>query len=79
MSSSLNNVKTLFNGLFYAPERYDLSSVGRMKFNRRAYPDQIDDKAAEWMKSFYERVGKRDTEGESTLSNEDILAVIGIL
>ncbi len=50
-----------------------------MKFNRRAYPDQIDDKAAEWMKSFYERVGKRDTEGESTLSNEDILAVIGIL
>ena len=72
-------VKTLFNGLFYAPERYDLSSVGRMKFNRRAYPDQIDDKAAEWMKSFYERVGKRDTEGESTLSNEDILAVIGIL
>ncbi len=72
-------VKTLFNGLFYAPERYDLSSVGRMKFNRRAYPDQIDEKAAEWMKNFYARVGKRDSEGESTLSNEDILAVIGIL
>jgi DNA-directed RNA polymerase subunit beta len=28
-------VKTLFNGLFYSPERYDLSAVGRMKFNRR--------------------------------------------
>ncbi len=28
-------VKALFNGLFYAPERYDLSAVGRMKFNRR--------------------------------------------
>ena len=28
-------VKALFNGLFYAPERYDLSVVGRMKFNRR--------------------------------------------
>jgi len=28
-------VKSLFNGLFYAPERYDLSVVGRMKFNRR--------------------------------------------
>jgi DNA-directed RNA polymerase subunit beta len=28
-------VKTLFNGLFFAEERYDLSAVGRMKFNRR--------------------------------------------
>ena len=28
-------VKALFNGLFYTPERYDLSAVGRMKFNRR--------------------------------------------
>ena len=28
-------VKSLFNGLFFAEERYDLSAVGRMKFNRR--------------------------------------------
>lgn len=28
-------VKTLFSGLFYSSERYDLSVVGRMKFNRR--------------------------------------------
>jgi DNA-directed RNA polymerase subunit beta len=28
-------VETLFNGLFYSEERYDLSVVGRMKFNRR--------------------------------------------
>jgi DNA-directed RNA polymerase subunit beta len=28
-------VEILFNGLFYADERYDLSGVGRMKFNRR--------------------------------------------
>ena len=28
-------VKVLFSGLFYSPERYDLSVVGRMKFNRR--------------------------------------------
>jgi len=27
--------ETLFNNLFFAPERYDLSTVGRMKFNRR--------------------------------------------
>jgi len=28
-------VESLFNGLFYSEERYDLSAVGRMKFNRR--------------------------------------------
>ncbi|MDR1849719.1 MAG: hypothetical protein LBQ75_06750, partial [Zoogloeaceae bacterium] len=28
-------VEILFNGLFYASERYDLTDVGRMKFNRR--------------------------------------------
>ncbi|GJL73353.1 MAG: DNA-directed RNA polymerase subunit beta [Nitrosomonas sp.] len=28
-------VKSLFGGLFYSSERYDLSVVGRMKFNRR--------------------------------------------
>src|SRR3546814_1444528 len=27
--------ETLFNNLFFSPERYDLSAVGRMKFNRR--------------------------------------------
>ena len=27
--------ENLFNNLFFTPERYDLSSVGRMKFNRR--------------------------------------------
>jgi DNA-directed RNA polymerase subunit beta len=72
-------VKTLFNGLFYAPERYDLSAVGRMKFNRRAYPDQVEEKTAEWLKNFYALVGKRGPEGGGTLGNEDIIAVIGIL
>jgi len=52
-------VRTLFNGLFFAEERYDLSAVGRMKFNRR--------------------VGREELTGASTLSNEDIVAVIRIL
>lgn len=33
--------ETLFNNLFFAEERYDLSSVGRMKFNRRVGRDEI--------------------------------------
>ena len=32
--------QTLFNNLFFSSDRYDLSSVGRMKFNRRVgHPD----------------------------------------
>ena len=34
-------VEVLFNGLFYADERYDLSDVGRMKFNRRLGRDAV--------------------------------------
>ena len=53
-------VESLFNGLFYSPERYDLSAVGRMKFNRRVSVVM-------------------EIEGEGTLSNDDIIRVIGIL
>jgi len=52
-------VENLFKGLFYSEERYDLSAVGRMKFNRR--------------------VGRDGLEGAGTLSNEDIIKVVGIL
>ncbi len=35
------SVEALFNGLFYSEDRYDLSSVGRMKFNRRIGRDEL--------------------------------------
>lgn len=31
---------TLFNNLFFSEDRYDLSAVGRMKFNRRLHRDE---------------------------------------
>jgi DNA-directed RNA polymerase subunit beta len=34
-------VESLFHGLFYAAERYDLSAVGRMKFNRRVGREEV--------------------------------------
>ena len=46
----------LFQNLFFSDERYDLSKVGRMKFNRR--------------------LGMESEEGEGTLSNDDIVAVM---
>ena len=52
-------VEALFHGLFFSEERYDLSAVGRMKFNRR--------------------IGRPELKGPSTLTNEDIIAVIKIL
>ncbi|HZF19247.1 MAG TPA: DNA-directed RNA polymerase subunit beta [Burkholderiales bacterium] len=72
-------VETLFNGLFYSEDRYDLSAVGRMKFNRRAYPEKIEDKAPAWLRRFYARTGAQGALGAGTLSNDDILAVVGIL
>ena len=34
--------QTLFNNLFFSPERYDLSAVGRMKFNRRVGRNDVE-------------------------------------
>ncbi|MDO8812328.1 MAG: DNA-directed RNA polymerase subunit beta, partial [Gallionella sp.] len=34
-------VQGLFNGLFFSEERYDLSTVGRMKFNRRVGREEL--------------------------------------
>ena len=36
-----DSVEALFNGLFYSEDRYDLSAVGRMKFNRRVGRDEL--------------------------------------
>jgi len=72
-------VETLFKGLFYSEERYDLSAVGRMKFNRRAYPEKVDERTPGWLRRFYQRCGSHAAEGSGTLSNDDILAVVGIL
>ena len=52
-------VEALFNRLFYSADAYDLSKVGRMKFNRR--------------------VGREESVGPMTLTDDDILAVIKIL
>ncbi len=51
--------ENLFQNLFFNPERYDLSAVGRMKFNRR--------------------VGRKSSEGEGVLTNEDIIEVLRTL
>ncbi len=39
---SKDAAQNLFKNLFFTPERYDLSAVGRMKFNRRVGRDTIE-------------------------------------
>ena len=74
-----DSVEALFQGLFFNEDRYDLSRVGRMKFNRRAFPEKAEERQSNWIRKFYEKVGPRGAEGEYILSNDDILAVIGVL
>ncbi|XZG71903.1 DNA-directed RNA polymerase subunit beta [Chitinibacteraceae bacterium HSL-7] len=71
-------VEGLFHGMFFSEDRYDLSAVGRMKFNRRAYAE-LDEKAAGWRRAFAARVGAMGDVGAGVLAVEDIIAVIGIL
>uniref|UniRef100_UPI000A8558CF DNA-directed RNA polymerase subunit beta n=2 Tax=Candidatus Ichthyocystis TaxID=2929841 RepID=UPI000A8558CF len=70
-------VEALFRALFYSSDRYDLSVVGRMKFNSRSYPPNIDSGSASWLKSFYSNL--EDVPNSMTLTDSDIVAVIGIL
>ncbi len=73
-----DSVKALFEGLFFNPDRYDLSNVGRMKFNRRAFP-KTSDQYSSWLQALHEKAGEKSEEGASILSNEDIIAVVGLL
>ena len=61
------SVNYLFESLFYSNERYDLSNVGRMKFNFRAYPEFRDEKSAEWLQKFYSNLDIKSKEHLSTL------------
>ena len=59
--------ENLFNNLFFSSERYDLSPVGRMKFNRRlGRPYEVG-------------TDQKSREVEGILSNEDIIDVLRTL
>ena len=73
-------VEQLFQRLFFNEDSYDLSRVGRMKFNTRTYQYKLDDKSPDWFKTmlsetFTHRRGVMD----GVLSTEDIVSVIAIL
>ena len=74
-----DSVEALFSALFFSEDRYDLSRVGRMKFNRRAFPEKAEERQSGWIRRFYENAGPHNAEGSHILSNDDILAVVAVL
>ena len=73
-------VEQLFQRLFFNDETYDLSRVGRMKFNTRTYQYKLDDKTPEWFRHLIGETfaGRREVT-DSVLTVEDIVSVIAIL
>src|SRR5690349_15210821 len=59
---TLETAKTLFSNLFFNPERYDLSAVGRLKLNYKFYRDLPEE--------------QRPPLEQGTLTTEDILNTI---
>ena len=73
-------VEQLFQRLFFSEDSYDLSRVGRMKFNTRTFQYKFDEKSPEWFKTLLgEKFGHRRDVTDGVLATEDIVAVIAIL
>ncbi len=80
--------ENLFQNLFFNPERYDLSAVGRMKFNRRVHRDEIvgtgilydyehfSKRNDEFSKQLVEQYGQTVKTGRGDETSSDIVAVI---
>ncbi len=69
---------TVFNRTFFNPETYDLSNVGRFKFNSRTYLHELDPKTPQWFKRLLSSLKHPDSE-EVLLTKEDIILSLAIL
>ena len=73
--------ENLFHNLFFTDDRYDLSPVGRMKFNRRLVRDSVDGPGILYDKRYFETLGGE--EGQSWIEQEgdcsDIIDVLRVL
>ncbi len=73
-------VELLFHRLFFNQDSYDLSRVGRMKFNTRTYNQKLTEKTGSWFKRLVEETFAGDAEkGGFVLMNDDIVVTIATL
>ncbi len=70
---------TVFTRTFFNPESYDLSSVGRFKFNSRTYLSELDAKVPQWFHRMLDKLNSKGTHEGVLLSKEDILVTLAIL
>jgi DNA-directed RNA polymerase subunit beta len=69
----------VFNRIFFDLESYDLSQVGRFKFNARTYDGDKDLKSPQWFAKLYEKLNKNKPNNIVLLTKEDIIGSLAIL
>lgn len=75
-----DSVELLFSRLFYNSDTYDLSNVGRMKFNTRTYKNKFDEKYSSWYKKLItETFANFKDNKDTTLTKSDIIVTIATL
>ncbi len=70
---------TVFSRTFFNSETYDLSQVGRFKFNSRTYQNELDPKTPLWFKNLIEKLDNQRDQDSILLTKEDILLSLGVL
>jgi DNA-directed RNA polymerase subunit beta len=70
---------TVFTRTFFNPETYDLSQVGRFKFNSRTYQNELDPKTPAWFARMLSKGISLKSEDNILMSKEDILISLAIL
>jgi DNA-directed RNA polymerase subunit beta len=70
---------TVFTRIFFNHETYDLSQVGRFKFNSRTYLNELDNKTPKWFLRMLDELKQLKNENTILLNREDILISLAVL
>ncbi|MCX8514511.1 MAG: DNA-directed RNA polymerase subunit beta, partial [Burkholderiales bacterium] len=71
--------KTVFEKTFFSSETYDLSEVGRFKFDARTYNNELDQKTPKWFSNLVAKLKARTNSNINLLAQEDIVICLAIL
>ncbi|ULJ64834.1 DNA-directed RNA polymerase subunit beta [Wielerella bovis] len=73
-------VEALFKRMFFQEETYDLSRVGRMKFNTRTYEQKLlPEQTGTWYERLLNEMSEKTDKTSFILSHEDIVMTIATL
>jgi DNA-directed RNA polymerase subunit beta len=70
---------TVFHRIFFDAETYDLSLVGRFKFNARTYDSESDAKSPQWFNALYSKLNANKPVNDVLLVKDDVVAALAIL